>query len=263
MIAHSHDLPRFNRAADRGAVEHPAARAPAQPHSERDELILSHLGLVRVIVSRLCRRLPSHVDGEELASVGLIGLIDAVDRFDPSRGTPFKAYAEIRVRGAIIDSLRQSDWVPLVVRRKRARLDRTREALRRAHGSEPDRAQMADALGISPEAYDELVGSTVVQKLVSLDEQDSGDQGNRVADRIPNGEPQLLDCWVQAEAKEALGVAIRQLPPMERQVLHMYYSEGLKYREIGRTLGVCESRICQLRGQAVERLRKAVASAAE
>ncbi len=231
--------------------------------AERDAMILAHIPLVRMIASRICRRLPSHVDSEELTSVGILGLIDAVDRFDAARGTPFKAYAEIRVRGAIIDSLRQSDWVPLVVRRKRARIERTREALREANRCEPGRQEMAAALGISPEAYDRLLASTTVQKLVSLDDHDGSDHGGPIADRVANGSPDPIDHWVQAEAQRALGRSIQQLPQMERQVLQLYYADGLKYREIGGLLGVCESRVCQLRGQAIDRLRRAVAVAAD
>lgn len=245
-----------------GQARSPPARGRIKG-ADRDAMIVAHIPLVRMIASRICRRLPSHVESEELTSVGLLGLIDAVDRFDAARGTPFKAYAEIRVRGAIIDSLRQSDWVPLVVRRKRARIERTREALREGNKCEPGRLEMATALGISPEAYDSLLGSATVQKLVSLDDHDGSDHGGPIADRIGNGSPDLLDHWVQAEAQRALSRAMQQLPHMERQVLQLYYADGLKYREIGGLLGVCESRVCQLRGQAIDRLRRAVAVAAD
>jgi len=227
---------------------------------DRDAMIVGHLNLVRMIAVRIARRLPSHVETDELTSVGMLGLIDAVDRFDAGRGTPFKAYAEIRIRGAIIDSLRQTDWVPLVVRRKLARLERSRESLRQRHGREPSRPEMASALGISPEAYDDLLGGAVVQHLVSLDEQDAFGNGGVLADRIPDGRDPLLDQWVANEAERGLQRAIQNLPEMERKVLGLYYAEHLKYREIGCLLGVCESRVCQLRGQAVERIRRAVAA---
>ncbi len=230
---------------------------------EREAMIVAHVKLVRMIASRISRRLPAHVDNDELTSVGMLGLIDAVDRFDPARGTPFKAYAEIRIRGAIIDSLRQSDWVPLVVRRKLARIERTRESWRRAHGHEPGRTEMAVALGMTPESYDDLLGSAVVQHLVSLDEQDGSGNGATLAEGVPNGSAHPLDQWVAHEEQMALGSAIQQLPEMERKVLHLYYGDLLKYREIGRTLGVSESRVCQLRSQAVERLRRAVVAATE
>jgi len=230
---------------------------------DREAMIIAHVKLVRMIATRISRRLPSHVDTDELSAVGMLGLIDAVDRFDPTRGTPFKAYAEIRVRGAIIDSLRQSDWVPLVVRRKLARIERTRESLRRINGCEPSRLEMAFALGMSPEAYDDLRGSTAVHHLVSLDEQDDSSNAGSLADRVPSGCLHPLDQWVAREAQQAVTGAVQRLAEMERKVLQLYYGEGLKYREISRMLGVCESRVCQIRAQAVDRARRSVVAATE
>lgn len=226
--------------------------------AEREAMIVGHLPIVRMIAARISRRIPSYVDGEELVNVGVVGLIDAVDRFDPARGTPFKAYAEIRIRGAIFDSLRQSDWVPLVVRRKLVRIERTRSALRQRNGSEPDRAEMARAMGLSPEAYDELVYNAAVHHLVSLDETVDSENGGSLAERVSDDAEDLLDRWIADEALGAMVSAIEHLPEMEREVLRMYYDKGNKYREIGQVLGVCESRVCQLRSQAITRVRKAV-----
>ena len=254
------------RAADGGTGDGRRAAGRTRPgrtrtaRRDRDAMILAHVQLVRLIASRIARRLPAHVDAEELSSVGMLGLIDAVDRFDAARGTPFKAYAEIRIRGAIIDSLRQADWVPLVVRRKVARIERTRETLRRASGRDPSRAEMAAAIGISPEAYDDLLGHSVVHHLISLDAEDSQQTGTSPADRIANATAHVLDAWVAEEGQRSIDRAIQHLPEMERKVLQLYYVNGLKYREIGLELGVCESRVCQLRGQAIGRLRKAVSA---
>ena len=246
-----------------GAVVSPEPRLSARPRtkSERDAMIVDHLALVRLIAARISRRIPAHVDSEELVNVGILGLIDAVDRFDPDRGTPFKAYAEIRIRGAIVDSLRQSDWVPLVIRRKLARIETTRTTLRQQLGCEPTRADMAKALGLSPDGYDDLVGNSVVHHLVSLDAPADVETGASLADRVADSAEHALDRWIGDEARSAMAGAIHMLPQMEREVLHLYYEKGLKYREIGKELGVCESRVCQLRTQAISRVRRHVAAA--
>lgn len=249
--------------AESGAEVRTAARpvAPPRTKSERDAMIVDNVNLVRMIAARISRRLPSHVDSEELVNVGILGLIDAVDRFDTDRGTPFKAYAEIRIRGAIVDSLRQSDWVPLVIRRKLARIETTRTTLRQQLGAEPTRADMAKALGLSPDGYDDLVGNSVVHHLVSLDAPSDVDSGVSLADRLADSSEHALDRWIGDEARKAMAGAIHMLPQMEREVLHLYYEKGLKYREIGSALGVCESRVCQLRTQAISRVRRQVAAA--
>ncbi len=246
---------------NRDWAEPRAPRSRSRPsRRDREAMIVAHVQLVRVIASRISRRLPSHVDTDELTGVGMLGLIDAVDRFDPERGTPFKAYAEIRVRGAIIDSLRSADWVPLVVRRKVARIERTRDALRRRTGRDPNRVDMAEALGMSPGAYDDLLGDAVVHHLVSLEAVDGQPNGSSPADRIASSSDHALDVWLAEEGQQAIERAVHHLPEMERKVLHLYYGDGLKYREIGLSLGVCESRVCQLRGQAIARLRKVVSA---
>lgn len=240
----------------------PAADSLRQHRTARDAMITEHLNLVRMIASRMARRLPSHIDCQDLVNVGILGLIDAVDRFDLSRGTPFKGYAEIRIRGAIVDSLRASDWVPLVVRRKVARIEGARRTLRQRTGVEPGRLEMAGALDLSPEGYDRVVGSAVLLHVVSLDGPMDADSGLALAERIADNAEHPVDRWIGEEARAAMFVAIQQLPVIERDVLRLYYDQGLKYREIGRTLGVCESRVCQLRAQAIAHVRKQVGATA-
>lgn len=224
---------------------------------ERERLILEHYPLVRMIATRMVRRFPSHVEVEELINIGTLGLIDAIDRFDAARGVPFKSYAEIRIRGAIVDSLREADWIPRSVRRRFARLETTRAQLRAQFGREPTREEMAAALEVPVEMYDHLVGGSEIRRLVSLDAPlDDEAGGTTVGDQVSDEDAQpLLDQWIHEETRAQVAGAIHRLPEKERQVVSLYFQRGLNLKEIGDILGVTESRVCQLRIQAVNRLK--------
>lgn len=224
---------------------------------ERERLILEHYPLVRMIATRMVRRFPSHIEVEELINIGTLGLIDAIDRFDAARGVPFKSYAEIRIRGAIVDSLREADWIPRSVRRRFARLETTRTQLRTQLGREPTREEMAGALEVDVEMYDDLVGGAEIRRLVSLDAPlDDEGGGATVGDQVSDDSAQpLLDQWIHEETRSQVAGAIQRLPEKERQVISLYYQRGLNLKEIGEILGVTESRVCQLRIQAVNRLK--------
>jgi RNA polymerase sigma factor for flagellar operon FliA len=228
--------------------------------NDRERMILEHYPLVRTIASRMVRRFPSHVEVEELINIGTLGLIDAIDRFDPARGVPFKAYAEIRVRGAIVDSLRDADWIPRSVRRRFARIEAMRGKLRVELGREATREEMAAALEMGVDEYDDLVGGAEIRKLVSLDTPVDDDGGATIADNVPDDEQVTVDdLWMAEETRAAVAEAIKHLPEKERAVVSLYYQRGLNLKEIGEILGVTESRVCQLRGQAVKRLQQRLA----
>jgi RNA polymerase sigma factor for flagellar operon FliA len=217
---------------------------------EREQLIVEHYPLVKIIARQMANRFPKHVDLDELISTGMLGLIDAVDRFDAARGVPIKAYAEIRIRGAIIDAMRQSDWVPRDVRRRSGRIDAARTALRARHGIEPDRLAMAAELGVSADDYDALVDGSQIRGVVSLDAK-AEDGGVQVA----SPDPTAVDLRIADEDAQAVSAAIATLPEKERIVATMYYQRGLQLKEIGAHLGVSEGRVSQIRSRAVERLR--------
>jgi RNA polymerase sigma factor for flagellar operon FliA len=221
---------------------------------ERDQLIVDHVALVRTIAGRLARRLPSNVDVDELVSVGTVGLIDAIDRFEPARGVPFKSYAEIRVRGSMVDHLRESDFVPRAVRRKFDRIETKRMELRNRLGRMPDREEMAKALELSVEEYDDLAGEARIINLVPdapLDEEG----GTTILDQVSNNEPTVEDLAIAAEVTAEVLDAIGNLPDKERTVLQFYYLQGANLKDIGATLGVTESRACQLAKQGLSRMR--------
>lgn len=233
-----------------------AAIAPiSKTDDPRERLILEHYPLVRTIACRMVRRFPSSVDVDELINVGAMGLIDAVDRFDTSRNVPFKAYAEIRIRGAIVDALRKSDWVPRSVRRKFSRIESTRTQLLRTTGANPNREQMAKALEMSVDEYEDLVGDSHIRKLVSLDSPADAENPTPLSERIAGENEDPTETWAAAELREKVIESVHLLPAKERSAVSLYYLHGLTLKEIGEILGVTESRACQLRGQGIKRLK--------
>lgn len=222
--------------------------------AERQQMIVDHIHLVRTIAGRMVRRFPANVEVDELVSVGMLGLIDALDRFDPSRAVPFKAYAEIRIRGAIVDALREADWVPRAVRRKVLKIEAARAELRRQTRREPTREEMAGYLAMTPEAYDDLCGDAEIRRLISLDTPLDEDGGATIGDQVADDGESLLDEWIRGERAEEMRAAVERLPDRERTVVTLYYMRGFQLKEIGDHLGVTESRVCQISKQAVGRL---------
>jgi RNA polymerase sigma factor for flagellar operon FliA len=224
-----------------------------QSSAEREQTIIRLYPMVRRVAQRMAGRMPRHVEFDELVSTGMLGLIDAVDRYDPGRGVPIEAYAEIRIRGAIVDAMRQSDWVPRAVRRRSTQIEQARTGLRNQLGREPDRAEVAAELGVSEEAYDDLASSSQIRRLVALD---GGPDDDRPAIQVASGDPDAASQWIASEEREAVMAAMHELPEKERFVATLYYEHGLQLKEIGAQLGVTEGRVSQLRSQAVQRLRK-------
>lgn len=229
----------------------------------RERMILDHYPLVRTIAGRMVRRLPSNVDVDELVMVGTVGLIDAIDRFEPERGVPFKAYAEIRIRGAIVDSLRDSDWVPRSVRRKFARIEIARNDLKRALKRDPTREELALKLEMTVEEYEDLAADSRITSLTSIDTPLDEDGGTTLIDTVSSSEPEIDDRWIAEEITAEVKDAVTNLPDKERTVVTLYYLKGLNLKEIGESLGVTESRACQLRGQGVKRLKHRLQSILE
>jgi len=228
----------------------------AAPSSVREQAILKYYPLVRTIAGRLARRLPPNVDADELVNTGVLGLIDAIDRFDPTRGVPFKAYAEIRIQGAMVDSLRHDDFVPRSVRRKANRIEAARATLSRSLGRDATREEMAAELGTSVGGYEAMAADATIRKVLSFDAPTSEDDDGQglhelLAAEVDGADSRIFDTQVRARVAEAVGL----LPEKERVAVSLYYVKGLTLREIGEVLGVTESRACQLRGEGVKRLR--------
>ena len=228
------------------------------PPPLKEQIVLEHTALIQYVVGRIAARLPSHVDIEDLHNTGVIGLIDAVDRFDPSKDCKFRTYAEFRIRGAILDQLRALDWAPRSVRQRGRLLERAAAEVeqRLGHRAGPD--EIADFLGIEIDEFHALTRQTRGISLVSLEDlkpqTDAGSRGPSGDVEDPKG-PDPLEALSSRETMEALSRDIAELPEKERLVISLYYYEDLSLKEIGTILGVTESRICQIHSKAVGRLR--------
>lgn len=229
------------------------------PHVHRNAEILRFLPLVRAIAIRVARRYPSNLEIEDLVNIGTIGMIEALERFESDRGVPLKAFAELRIRGAMVDAIRKTDWVPREVRRRNQLLGEARRALHHRLGREPNRAELARALELSPEQLDDLQDSAVTRSVISLDAPVNGATDTPWADMVADeDQPSPMEEWIAGEDREAVTDAFERLPDDERAVMSLYYEHGMKYREIGALMGICESRVCQLRTRAVDRIKKRV-----
>ena len=229
--------------------------APPMSIEDRNRTILAYYPMVRGIAGRMVSRIPASVDLEEFVNIGVLGLIDAVERFDPTRGVPFKAYAEIRIRGAIVDALRASDWTPRSVRRKANQIQHARDKLRNELRRDPTRDEMSEAVELSPDSFDNLVRDAEIRRLVSINAPLSADSTTTIADQVPSQEPDIESTWVHEELKQEVLAAIRLLPMKERTAVTLYYLNNLTLKEIGSILGVTESRACQLRSQGINHLK--------
>ena len=225
----------------------------------RDRLVMEHVPLVKSMAQRLAQRLPSQVELSDLVSVGVLGLIDAAGRYKPASGVPFDAFARRRVQGAMLDSLRELDWAPRSLRRLRREVDTAVASLRRKHGREPEEKDIAAEMGLAVAEYEKTLEQLRMLDIGAIRSLDapSEDGTPRVELCVDPDEGAAL----QLERKELrahLAQAIQRLPERERQILALYYEEELTLAEIGEVIGVCESRVSQLRSLAVSRLRTAL-----
>ena len=230
-------------------AETPVGRA------ERDALVLAHVDLVKSIASRLGRRLPPQVEVSELVSVGVLGLIEAATRYRPSTGVPFDAFARRRIHGAMLDALRGLDWVPRSLRKLQRKVDGTIADLRHSLGREPEGAEIAGALGVSETEYDGMLDELRSADLAAIRHIDGESGSGSAALEIAIDAEGQYARVERGELRACLARAIAGLPERERHILALYYDEELTLAEIGRVVGVGESRVSQLRSQAIARLR--------
>lgn len=238
-----------------------SASAPAlmPTAAERDRLLLEHLPTVRYIARRIHERLPQHVEMDDLVSAGMVGLIDAFGKFDHTKKVQFKSYAQFRVRGAILDSLRAIDWSPRELRRKGRAVDQAIRDCTQRLGRAPSEEEIAAEMSMELENFQQLLGELKGLEIGSLHVERTEDSGDEELAYIPASaeEDPFLLC-MKGELRERLATAIDDLPEKERLVLTLYYFEELTMKEIGLTLGVVESRVSQIHSAAVSRLRVAL-----
>jgi RNA polymerase sigma factor FliA len=223
----------------------------------RDRLVLHYAPLVKYVAGRVGTGLPAHVDIADLVQSGVFGLWDAIDRFEPQRGLKFETYAMQRIRGAILDELRAQDWVPRSVRSRAREVERALERLESRLQRSATDAEVAHELGITVVDLRELYAQLQLTSVIALDELiEVGRGGTSIAETLPDDTVEEPGAFLDSvESRRLLAEAVSQLTDRDRVVVSLYYFENLTLAEIGRVLGVTESRVCQLHTRAVLRLR--------
>jgi RNA polymerase sigma factor for flagellar operon FliA len=244
---------RYGAYAD---TPHPGGPLPPE---ERERLILDYSPLIRYIAGRIAMRLPAHLSLDDLISAGILGLIDAVDKYDSSRKAKFKTYAEYRIRGAIIDELRAMDWVPRSVRRKAQQLETAFQTLTNDLGREPHDEEVAEYLAIDLESYYTMVNETAGVGLFSIVDTAEGlaqfMPGTLVDNALKDDADSPAEHLDKNEIKEVIARAIEKLTEQEQMVISLYYYDELTMKETGKVLDYTESRICQIHSKAMMKLR--------
>lgn len=225
--------------------------------AEVDTVLMEQLPQVRYIARRIHERLPKHVPLEDLVHAGVIGLIDAVHKFDPGKHVQFSAYAKFRIRGAILDSLREMDWSPRALRRKARSLEEAHNRLASQLGRSPTEPELARELGMDLHEFQLLLGDLSSLSIGSLQVASPLDGSEEdLCEFLPSApeDTPYFKC-LRSEMKQLLTRVIAELPPKEQQVLSLYYFEELTMKEVGAVLGIGESRVSQIHTVAVIRLR--------
>src|SRR5256714_3960613 len=240
--------------------------AKSKDQHVRDRLILTYAPLVKYVAGRLGSGLPAHVDENDLVSYGLLGLIGAIERFDPDRDIKFETYAIARIRGSIIDELRALDWVPRSVRSRAREIERAITSLEAKLGRAPTDEEISSKVGITVEELEDSLTDIARSSIAALDElwsvSGEGDQVSLLDTLEDPDSVRPAEALDETELREILGDAISRLPEREKLVITLYYYEELTLREIGEVLGVTESRISQLHTKAILRLKARLAGAA-
>jgi len=241
------------------AVEATSFHTTKEHFASREQLILEHVPQIKYIAQRISAKLPSHVELHDLVGAGVLGLMDAIEKFDPTRAVKFKTYAELRIKGAILDSLRSLDWAPRSLRKKSKDLEKVYKDLEQRHGRPATDKEVCDEMSITLDAFYELVDQIKGLNLGSFQElasQDEDKNSEPLVKYVPDA-PQMDPSFVchKEEVREILAGAIDSLPKKERLVVSLYYNDELTMKEIGKVLGVNESRVSQLHTKAMLRLR--------
>ncbi len=227
----------------------------------QERLITEFAPKIRIMANRLATRLPAHLDVDDIINVGVIGLMDAMTKYDPDRETMFKTYAEFRIRGAMLDEIRAMDWVPRSVREKAAKLRNAYQALEQKLGRPATEEEVAKELELDLSMVQKMLHQVAHTAVLSLDDLgvDSARETSIVECISQEGLPDPLQNLLQKDTWDLLGEAIEHLPKKERTVVTLYYYEELTMREIGSVLGITESRVSQLHSQAILRVKGKVA----
>jgi RNA polymerase sigma factor for flagellar operon FliA len=224
------------------------AQAGALRNPQRDKLITEHVDMARRIALKAARRLPERMTHDDIIAAAMVGLTEAADRYDSTRGEPFVAFAEKRIRGAVLDELRRGDLLPRRARTTANKMGHTIAQLEQKLGRSPEDEEIAGAMGVGVDKFREELAQLTHVAVVELDGKENG---GKVADRAPSPATEAE----RAQLVQRLREALDRIPERDALVLSLYYNEDFNYVEIGEVLGVSESRVCQLHARALSRLR--------
>jgi len=251
--------------ADAGAATERRVAAEAQASYDngrarhRDGWVRDYAPLVKRIAHHMMARLPASVELDDIIQAGMMGLLDAIGRFEENRGARFDTYAAQRIRGAILDELREHDWLPRGARRDMRRIEKAIRALEQRHGRAPTEPEVARELAMPLDQYQEMLQNARGCQIFHFEDLLDTDDGQFLERQtIEQPEPGPLEHLLNEDLREQLSAAIEKLPEREKLVMSMYYERELNLREIGAVLGVSESRVCQLHTQAIARLRSQI-----
>ncbi|MFP7756418.1 FliA/WhiG family RNA polymerase sigma factor [Thermodesulfobacteriota bacterium B35] len=231
---------------------------PVPPLDDRSQLIREHMPLVELVVQRMVPQVPSFMSRDDMTSAAMVGLIDAANKFDASKGVKFNTFAEYRIRGAILDEMRKLDWFSRSLREKQNRLTQTMLRLERKLGRSPEEEEMAEAMDLTLEEYHDLLAKVSHLGCVSLHEAlDHTEAGRNFLDNLADAEagPTPLEMIENQEITAIIADILEELSEKERLVISLYYYEELTQKEIAEVIGVSEGRVSQLHSQALVKLR--------
>ena len=230
-----------------------ARAAAATPDTTSETLINDNLTLVKRIAHHIMAKLPASIELDDLIQAGMLGLIEAASHYDPSRGASFETYAGIRIRGSILDEVRKSDWTPRSVHRRYRNITEAISQLQGETGQHPSDQDIADHLSMPLAEYHAILRDSASCRLFSLDQPFADSDRTQEVASTDHAEPD--DAFAQTQFNDRLQEAISKLPERERLVLSLYYQQDMNLKEVGMILEVSESRVCQIHGQALLRLK--------
>jgi RNA polymerase sigma factor for flagellar operon FliA len=226
--------------------------------ADKNQLLTDHMPLVKRLAHHMKAKLPPSVEVDDLVQAGMIGLLDAISRYEETHGAQFETYAVLRIRGAMLDELRNSDWLPRSMRQNMRKIEAAMSSLQQKLGHPPTESEVAKLLKLSLSEYQDMLGDGGGHQLVYYEDFHDNEGNDSFLDRYAVDDADPLRSLLEGDFRQAVIDAIDALPPREKILMGLYYEEEMNLKEIGAVMGVSESRVSQLHTQAVARLRAAL-----